>query len=907
MVKSVSTGIRLRILFLLAVIFLPILAIQVFDYRQRLQIVYRAASRMNQDLAHVAAAQFLQYIESLRREEGVLGSTLAFSPALTPDRMNLLVDAAVRSDPALVDIWWVDPGGRVVAAADRRFIGRDLTGLPGFGAVREDGDWYLGDLEAVPDYEGRQVFPVTQAVRGPGGEPRGLVVMMVSAESLKYAISWHRQNEGALFILDRQCREVFSYPTTRFPWDRLDLEADYRLLQGGRTAELTEWADLPELGGRYLYSLVPVGTTGWVAASAVLEGRILAPERAAIQVRALTYLLVTLGALSLALAVAYSIILPIRRLKERAVALAAGDIVAAVPGGGPAELRDLARVLEYARGRLRRSREAAEAELLDSKAETEQQARALDAVLDSMADALVLYGPDNRVRRINKAAEQLLGFTLEELGVDPQQRAALLQIESGDGRRLAAAELPCWSALQGRTVWSAEITLRGRNRAVPQHVLTSAAPIRARSGEVLGAVQTFTDITALKELEEELRQAKEQAERANNAKSEFLAHMSHEIRTPLSAITGLTEVLLPHVQNSRQQEFLSLILESARSLQGIIGGILDFSRIERGKVEMHPRDFELAEAVARALDVFALPAQEKGLTLSLDIDRSAPQRVVGDPDLIGQVLRNLVSNAVKYTERGGVRVNVSVEEAADGIAEDGGVRLRFAVSDTGIGIPPGRLDRLFQSFSRVQDSSFQVKREGAGLGLAISKRLVELMGGTIGVETAKGEGSTFWFSVPCRERAGVPPPAAASDREPPTASPLAALPPLSVLLAEDSASNRLFLEAALQDAGHCVEAVPDGERALAAIGRGERFDVVLLDIQMPVMNGLEATARIRALPGEAGQVPIVALTAFAVKGDEERILRAGLDGYVSKPVDFGRLAEVIRQALAKGKSRVPGR
>ena len=407
-------------------------------------------------------------------------------------------------------------------------------------------------------------------------------------------------------------------------------------------------------------------------------------------------------------------------------------------------------------------------------------------------------------------------------------------------------------------------------------------------GALRGGFGTTQDITERKQAEEELRQAKETAQAANKAKSEFLAHMSHEIRTPISAVLGLSEVLYARVHEAENRQHVALIRQSARSLLAIIGDILDLSRIESGKVELHARDFDLHQMMDSLIGTFREMAEQKGLALSWSADPKVERRVRGEVERLSQVLRNLVSNAVKYTERGGVKVRIR-RVAGRGAR----VELRFEVQDTGIGIPASRQGRLFESFSRVHESvTLRSPADGTGLGLAIAKQLVELMGGRIGVESGEGKGSTFHFTVPLEKT----PPAARSEQEgKPSLQALAAISPLSVLLVEDHPANRIFLQTALEETGHRVVAAENGKEAVDLLGRGGRFDLVLMDIQMPVMDGLEAIRRIRAFAGPAGRVPIIALTAFAMKEDERRILQAGADGYLSKPIDLARAAELIEQ------------
>ncbi|WP_428568552.1 MAG: PAS domain S-box protein [Solidesulfovibrio sp. DCME] len=389
--------------------------------------------------------------------------------------------------------------------------------------------------------------------------------------------------------------------------------------------------------------------------------------------------------------------------------------------------------------------------------------------------------------------------------------------------------------------------------------------------------------------EADLERARREAEAASQAKSGFLANMSHEIRTPLSGIIGLAQMTLGQAPRQDLREHLEMILDSSRSLLGIVNDILDFSKIEAGKMEFSPVDFDLREAFDRALKPFHFSARQKGLKLSLRLEPALPEVVHGDPDRIAQVVRNLVGNALKFTDRGEVAVTVRLERPGDPLL------MTCSVRDTGIGIPEARQGELFQVFSQLETPRARLYG-GTGLGLAISRRLVEMMGGTIGLTSRAGEGSDFRFTVSLR-----PALEAAPDREgrdkPATVGSFAGL---RLLLAEDNQVNRLFLKHFLAEAGCDVRLAGSGGEALAVLGL-EPVDMVLMDIQMPEMDGLEATRRIRGgAVGEAARgLPIVALTAYSMKGDRERFLSAGLDDYVSKPVDVEELFLVMRRVLER--------
>ncbi len=396
--------------------------------------------------------------------------------------------------------------------------------------------------------------------------------------------------------------------------------------------------------------------------------------------------------------------------------------------------------------------------------------------------------------------------------------------------------------------------------------------------------------------EQDLERARSEAEAASQAKSGFLANMSHEIRTPLSGIIGLTQMTLGQNPRPQIRENLELILDSSRSLLAIVNDILDFSKIEAGKMEFTPVDFDLREALDRTMKPFQFSFRQKGLKLSVRISPDVPDVLHGDPDRLMQVIRNLVGNALKFTERGEVTIEVRLLRADDPLLVECSVR------DTGIGIPEDRLPELFQVFSQLEAS--RAKRfGGTGLGLAISKRLVEMMGGTIQVESRLGQGSLFAFTVALRPAQE----AAADAYLQPTASQPTGFAGLRVLLAEDNQVNRLFLRHFLLEAGCEVQCAGSGGEVLDLLV-GATFDLVLMDIQMPEMDGMEATRRIRE--GAAGEavrsLPVVALTAYSMKGDRERFLSAGLDDYVSKPVDVGELFMVMRRVLERpgGASRV---
>ncbi|MGO4410139.1 MULTISPECIES: ATP-binding protein [unclassified Brevundimonas] len=501
---------------------------------------------------------------------------------------------------------------------------------------------------------------------------------------------------------------------------------------------------------------------------------------------------------------------------------------------------------------------------------------------ENVGDVITRVKMDGSSKYISPAIQQLLGWTFEEMTgqstdyVHPEDRHLVLgaigqAVKTGRPTRLEHRAVH----KNGATVW-VECTFKA---------------LRDKHGHVDDVVVVIRDMSQRKALEAEVIEAKERAEKAAQAKSEFLANMSHELRTPLTSVIGFSGLLQgSEALPDEERVYVERIATASEALLGVINDILDYSKLEANAIEMDPEPFQVAALVDGAAAIVEGQCVGKGLSLKVVVDAAMPEVLTGDSGRLRQVMLNFLSNAVKFTGKGGVTLRVGGRPEGDGRW-----RLRVAVTDTGIGIPAEKIDQLFERFTQADASTTRVYG-GTGLGLAISRRLIEIMGGEIGVDSRPGEGATFWFETPLAQGGAIGR-LARGDEAMAAPGTMAAG---HILMADDAPGNRELVSAILRGLGLEIDTVCDGAEAVHAMQNGA-YDLVLMDVHMPVMDGLTATREIRRMQaGTTRRTPILALTANVQADQVARCLDAGMDGHLAKPIQIPELAGALAHWLAGG-------
>ena len=619
---------------------------------------------------------------------------------------------------------------------------------------------------------------------------------------------------------------------------------------------------------------------------------------------------VLLGALALAEILSRKIVVTLGQLRTLTYALparlAADDKEIDWPESSIKEakhlinnFRDMADSLAAQINEVQQINESLEQRVEERTEELRESEEAYRTVADFTYDWEYWMAPDGALRYVSPSCELHTGYRREEFLRDS---ALMVRITHPDDREQLDNHLHV-SLDEAEKMHQHHMDFRIRTSNNEERWFAHICqPVYDDNGKYLGQRATNRDITERKLMEVALRQAKADAEAANIAKSRFLANMSHEIRTPMNGVVGLTQLLLETELNEEQHQYAELVKLSGKNLMQLISDILDLSKIEAHKIELEIREFNLQAEIAATLSLLSIRAQQKGLELHSLIDPDVPLFLKGDAGRLRQILINLIGNAIKFTAKGSISVKIhkNTEEKQQ-------TTLRFLVCDSGIGIAADKLETIFEPFTQA-DSSTTRKYGGTGLGLSISRQLAELMRGTVGVESVEGEGATFWFTAMFEKQAEIPPlfqeegtnerMSVPSLSHIPTALPLVRVGThnIRLLLAEDEPTNQLVIQSILVKSGYQVDVVSNGSEAINLLENNE-YALVLMDCMMPVMNGYDATAIIRNHDSAVRNhsIPVIALTANAMSEDRERCLAAGMDDYLSKPLEMEELLAVLEK------------
>lgn len=511
----------------------------------------------------------------------------------------------------------------------------------------------------------------------------------------------------------------------------------------------------------------------------------------------------------------------------------------------------------------------------------ESQAEMLNILLDTIPALVYFKDSDLRYQIVNKAFIEFSGFTRSEVIGKTLKEVFHHYLPEGRYQALEKQVIK-----DGSFFYNVEELVEQNEKKIWVH--TNIAPVRSKEGKIIGLIGISWDISSQKNHEQQLRHARDMAEEGVRIKDLFLTNMSHEIRTPLNGIIGMAEILRQTSLQKNQKDYLTSLLNSARHLMGLIEDVFEFSAIETGKYKPEEDKFSLTRLLDQVKEEFKNETDNKGIKIQVNIDKRLPQLFIGDKGSLRIVLRNLLSNAIKFTHEGHVALIVKPEKSL----KNSRLTIRFEVKDTGIGIKDVYINKIFESFSQV-DISTTKNYQGTGLGLAISKRLVEIMKGKIGVQSAEGKGSVFWFVIPLKVE--VP-----EEETFDESRIIELLKEFRILMVEDNLINQKISKVILEKSGCKLDVANNGKEGLEKY-KENPYDLILMDIQMPVMDGLEATRKIRQFEKKQGErhAFIVALTANAMESDREKAKESGMNGFIAKPFNPKELLKILHDFIIK--------
>ncbi|WP_196772824.1 response regulator [Pseudodesulfovibrio alkaliphilus] len=880
MLRFFHGSIRKKLVILVLLATLPPFAVIAFNEMAARQHILEMAGKDTATLLRGYTEVQRRVADSTR----ALLTTVAVLPAMqdaNPDAVHAILAALISANPIYTNAFLLDLDGRVVAGSLPGLHDFDFSDRKHVIEVKRTGAFSAGEY-VVGRAIHKPIFPFAVPVFDPRGEMRGSIIIGVDLTHFGELFDQASFPPGSFVgICDHAGRRLFRHPANDATPPGTPIRDEVFLAasqgdapgfirakgsDGPRRIVAFEQVRLGPDGPPYMYMFMGFQESEvlrQINDQAVLGGVTIAVS------------------LALALLLAWyaggrALARNLERLADAACRVgSSGTMQSSGIDYNDGEMGQLGKAFDTM-GRLLEEREAERNEALARLSESEEHYRTL---LENNPAGICLVDPNTMtIEFANPAFLRLLGLGPEDVGAvrigDIHPPEDLEAISEGFRRHstqdmIFSAAVPC-------------LTRSGERILVD----ISSARVRVYGRMLLAGF--FTDITERKRFEDALVVAKEAAEQANRAKDEFLANISHEVRTPLNGVMGMLQLLRATARGGEQRGYADVAIQSSRNLLRVLNDVLDFSKIEAGKLDLYEEPFDLAGLMRQCMSLFRLQADEKGLVLEHGIDDSARACYIGDEGRIRQVLFNLLGNAIKFTASG----SITLEAYALPHREPGRERLFFSVADTGSGIPDAKIDYIFDAFTQV-DGSLARKYQGVGLGLPIVKRLVRLMNGSMVVDSELGVGTTILFNVAVR----IPERGVCARVEPEEAA--AGANPLRILLVEDERVNMLMAKKLLESLGHAVTCAENGERCLEIL-RHDRFDVVLMDIQMPVMNGMEVTRLIRASEDfrHVADIPIVALTAHATHRDREAALEAGMNDYVSKPFEKEHLEATLQRVVA---------